>query len=497
MTEIVVVHAGTEIKVEMYRGLYADSDASSECYDSEERRWREHGDEPGTSASSDSDDGSDDVSTSGGCLETQNRPRELKEQSQAGWHFNMVVIDKKVSEWEGASYTNTATESGSSSTITQVESSVESKATEVERSQAQPECVGTDLAQRSENQESDGTVRSSSKNDNHKLCAEVHQALCDAIAPERDAGQICGLHAPPCSCGVLAEWLRTPLSLASTGRGEVLGDFCIEMSKVIEEHLDGKSSVDGYFMYEAPRLDVTSKDFKANVEEVVSALVQVRDEARETCRSPVGDSDRGSSQWCPASPYYAPNDDASTSCYGNRSETISEHSTSSASAEASAPEVRRTAQRAQSPEIEAATDDITPVKFVHVMDMDYGPVKAKQQKKVRSPYFKSSVHTGGYEPQWSEGAVFGSAHGPHPQAKSDDVQHSERGPIYIYSDDVQHSEQGSIYHFDMPAAGGELVARYTDECRIRRNLGRRRRKEASDRRQPSVGCNEAGLRGQA
>ena len=103
------------------------------------------------------------------------------------------------------------------------------------------------------------------------------------------------------------------------------------------------------------------------------------------------------------------------------------------------------------------------MKFVHVMDMDHDPVKAKQQKKVRSPYFKSSVHTGGYEPQWSEGAVFGSAHGPHPKAKSDDVQHSERGPIYVYSDDVQRSEQGSIYHFDMPAAGGDLVARYTGE----------------------------------
>ena len=74
MTEIVVVHAGTEIKVEMCRGLYTDSDASLECYDSEERHWREHGDKPGTSASSDSDEGSDDVSTSGGCLETQNRP---------------------------------------------------------------------------------------------------------------------------------------------------------------------------------------------------------------------------------------------------------------------------------------------------------------------------------------------------------------------------------------------------------------------------------------
>ena len=59
---------------------------------------------------------------------------------------------------------------------------------------------------------------------------------------------------PPCSYGVLAEWLRTPLSLASTRCGEALGDFCIEMSKVIKEHLDR------YFMYEVPRLDVTSKE---------------------------------------------------------------------------------------------------------------------------------------------------------------------------------------------------------------------------------------------
>ena len=270
MTEIVVVHAGTEIRVKMCRGLYTNSDASSECYDSEEQHWRKHSDEPGTSASSDSDDGSDDVSTSGGCVEKQNRPRELKEQSQASWHFNMVVIDKKVSEWEGVSYMNMATKSRSSSTITQVESSVESKATEVEHSQAQPECAGTDLVQQSGNQELDGTVRSSSKNNNHKLCAEVHQVLCDAIAPERDAGQICGLHAPPCSCRVLAEWLRTPLSLASTGCGEVLGDFCIEMLKVIEEHLDRKSSINRYFMYEALRLNIMGKDFKANIKEIVS-----------------------------------------------------------------------------------------------------------------------------------------------------------------------------------------------------------------------------------
>ena len=157
------------------------------------------------------------------------------------------------------------------------------------------------------------------------------------------------------------------------------------MSKVIDRNLDG------YWMYEAPRLDVTSKDFKANVEQVVSALVQVRDESRETYRSPVGDSDRGSSQWCPASPYYAPTDASSTSCYGNRSETINssdqtppcasaeagrqesvdgsvvtkwrppwaksvERTWKERSAEASAPKVRRAAQHAQSQEIEAATD---------------------------------------------------------------------------------------------------------------------------------------------
>ena len=61
------------------------------------------------------------------------------------------------------------------------------------------------------------------------------------------------------------------------------------------------------------------------------------------------------------------------------------------------------------------------------------------------------------------GAVFGSAHGPHPQAKSDDVQHSERRPIYVYPDDVRRSEQGSIYHFDMPATGEDPEARYTGE----------------------------------
>ena len=104
------------------------------------------------------------------------------------------------------------------------------------------------------------------------------------------------------------------------------------------------------------------------------------------------------------------------------------------SAEASAPKVRRAAQHAQSQEIEAATDAVNP---------------AKQQKKVKSPYYQASVHTGCYEPQWSEGAVFGSAHGPHLQSKSDDVQ---------------HSEQGSINHFDIPAVGGELIARYTDSA---------------------------------
>ena len=114
MTEIVVVRAGTQNRVEMYRSMYADSDASSECYDSEERRWRKHGDEPGTSASSDSDEGSDDVSASGGCAAINIRPRELEEESQSRWQFNMVVIDKGMSKWEGASYTSAATESRSS-----------------------------------------------------------------------------------------------------------------------------------------------------------------------------------------------------------------------------------------------------------------------------------------------------------------------------------------------------------------------------------------------
>ena len=113
MMGVVVVSAGTESRVENN----IDSDVSSECYDSEEWHWWEHSDKLGTSASSDADDGSNDVSTSGDCLEPRDRPQELKEQYQAVWQFNMVVIDKKAPEWEGALYTNTVTESGSSSTI--------------------------------------------------------------------------------------------------------------------------------------------------------------------------------------------------------------------------------------------------------------------------------------------------------------------------------------------------------------------------------------------
>ena len=48
----------------------------------------------------------------------------------------------------------------------------------------------------------------------------------------------------------------------------MLGDFCVEMSNVI------KLNLSEYWLYEAPRLDVSSDDFKANVEQVVSALVQ-------------------------------------------------------------------------------------------------------------------------------------------------------------------------------------------------------------------------------
>ena len=424
MTETAVVRAGAQNRVEMYRSMYADSDASSECYDSTERRWRKHGDEPGSSASSDSDEGSDDVSASVGCAENNIRPRGLEVESESRWQFNMVVLDKGMSKWEEASYTSAAAESRSSTTTAGVAPKVESRATVVQSSQ---ECVGADLSERSEKQKSDKTVSSASKDDNHKLCGEVHQALCDAIAPEKDGGQI---------CEELAEWLRMPLSLASTGRGEALGDFCVEMSKVIEEHLYGRSWVDGYFMYEAPRLSVTSEDFKANIGEIISALKQVRDEARETCHSPIGDPGHEISRWCPASPYYAPNDDP----------------TPSASAEVSTPEVRWTAQGAQSPEIETATDDITPVKVTRVMDTDHDPVKAKQQKKVESSYFESP------EPMY-----WARTYRPNPEAKSDDVQHNERRPIHVYPGGDRLCEQGSFYHFDIPATGENSEARYTGE----------------------------------
>ena len=59
--------------------------------------------------------------------------------------------------------------------------------------------------------------------------------------------------------------------------------------------------------------------------------------------------------------------------------------------------------------------------------------------------------------------MFGSAHGPHPEAKSDDVQHNERRPIHVYPDDDRRCEQGSFYHFDIPATGENPEARYTGE----------------------------------
>ena len=60
--------------------------------------------------------------------------------------------------------------------------------------------------------------------------------LCDGVRLEGEE-----------SCPIMAEWLRMPLSLAATGRGEVLGDLCVEMLKVIEQRLDGKlSPVIGY-----------------------------------------------------------------------------------------------------------------------------------------------------------------------------------------------------------------------------------------------------------
>ena len=96
--------------------------------------------------------------------------------------------------------------------------------------------------------------------------------------------------------------------------------------------------------------------------------------------------------------------------------------------------VRWAAQHTQHQEIEAVSDAANP---------------AKQQKMVKSLYYQASMHTGCYEPQWSEGAMLGSAHSPHLQSKSDNVQ---------------HSKQGLINHFDIPSVSGELIACYTDSA---------------------------------
>ena len=134
--------------------------------------------------------------------------------------------------------------------------------------------------------------KSEQKKDRHRLCSEVHQVLCDGVTPEGEE-----------SCQVLAEWLKTPLSLAATGRGEVLGDLCVEMLKVVEQRLDGKSRdvLSRYWKGTAPRLEDSDAHFKANVEKAVRALVNARDVVKALECSPASDP----APWCPASPYYS------------------------------------------------------------------------------------------------------------------------------------------------------------------------------------------------
>jgi len=112
-----------------------DSDSSSECYDSEERRWRKHSDEPGTPTDSDDGDGRDNVSMYEVRPEVRDRPQEVKAQYQAVWQCNMAVFDKEANVEQIASYTNSAAESESSPMVDRGESSVRSEAIGAECSQ--------------------------------------------------------------------------------------------------------------------------------------------------------------------------------------------------------------------------------------------------------------------------------------------------------------------------------------------------------------------------
>jgi hypothetical protein len=102
----------------------------------------------------------------------------------------------------------------------------------------------------------------------NEACVQVHTMLSDAITGDK----------------TLAEWLKVPLSMAATGRGAVLEALCTELSTVAVAHLDG------FWKTGPPKLDVTDTGWKVNVEQVVSALLQVREASRKRERSPRGRS---------------------------------------------------------------------------------------------------------------------------------------------------------------------------------------------------------------
>ena len=98
----------------------------------------------------------------------------------------------------------------------------------------------------------------------NEACVEVHKMLHDAVSPEGKE-----------SDKVLGDWLKMPLRLAATGRGAALEEMCDELSKVVVSHLDG------YWKAGPPKLNMADTDWKANVEQVVSALLQVREVSRK------------------------------------------------------------------------------------------------------------------------------------------------------------------------------------------------------------------------
>ena len=151
-------------------------------------------------------------------------------------------------------------------------------------------------------------------------------------------------------------------------------DLCVEILKVIEQHLNGKSRavLSRYWMCTAPRLEDTDAHFKANVEKVVCVLVEARDTAKDLECSPASDP----APWCPASLYYS-----------------------------------STPASVWQWEFEDPEDNVS---------------LTKQQKREQSPYHMSCTYISGYEPERIQGALFGSPDGPHLQSELDNAQTSEQ-----------------------------------------------------------------------